>query len=317
MCTRALPIAVAALTPRRRALGTGCEKNSTTRADRSTAGRAPAPARPSCSAAMTRADGRFPICRLTPRPNLFPARRRFREGLRRVRGHAGGPPAAQGDSPSSRPAGVGRRPGSRARRRAARPGAGRGQGRGWCGCRTWADEADPARGIDGYLIDWYCVASYEDRAKDRVSRAARPVMRLVGPRGGQEADGRWRAPVITAPRAGAGCANRIGDLLLLGLAATGHPDRGFVLVLGHRAAWIGAIRHYRPGALSGACTGAVRRARWVRCRRPARPWAAQPAAGWVEIGPRRSPWRARRADDAGGADPRGRARRAAWLRCWG
>ena len=44
---------------------------------------------------------------------------------------------------------------------------------------AWADDADRQQ-IDGYLIDWYCVASYEDRAKAGANLGP-AVMRLVGP----------------------------------------------------------------------------------------------------------------------------------------
>jgi len=86
--------------------------------------------------------------------------------------------------------------------------------------RKWADE--PSRqALDSYLIDWYCVASYEDRAKGGANLGA-AVMRLVGPAAAPKlvsvANG-----VIAAPGQGK-VKNRIGDELLLGLAATGSPD---------------------------------------------------------------------------------------------
>jgi hypothetical protein len=86
--------------------------------------------------------------------------------------------------------------------------------------RRWAD--DPTRQqIDGYLIDWYCVASYEDRAKSGSSPGG-AVMRLVGPAAAKKlisvVNGVIAAPGQTTVK------NRIGDELLLGLAATGHPD---------------------------------------------------------------------------------------------
>ena len=86
--------------------------------------------------------------------------------------------------------------------------------------RKWADE--PGRqALDNYLIDWYCVASYEDRAKGGANLGA-AVMRLVGPAAAPKlvsvANG-----VIAAPGQGK-VKNRIGDELLLGLAATGSPD---------------------------------------------------------------------------------------------
>lgn len=86
--------------------------------------------------------------------------------------------------------------------------------------RGWADPAG-RQAIDGYLIDWYCVASYEDRAKGGASLGP-AVMRLVGPAAGPKlvsvANG-----VIAAPGQ-ATTKNRVGDELLLGLAATASPD---------------------------------------------------------------------------------------------
>jgi hypothetical protein len=86
--------------------------------------------------------------------------------------------------------------------------------------RGWADDATRSQ-IDGYLIDWYCVSSYEDRAKAGL-RSGPVVMRLVGPPAAKKliavANG-----VIAAPGQDR-VKNRIGDQLLLGLAATGDPD---------------------------------------------------------------------------------------------
>ncbi|HEX8115270.1 MAG TPA: hypothetical protein VF516_46405, partial [Kofleriaceae bacterium] len=86
--------------------------------------------------------------------------------------------------------------------------------------RRWADEPTRQQ-IDGYLIDWYCVASYEDRARAGFSTGA-PVMRMVGPAAGRKLIAVVNG-VIAAPGQ-AGVRNRIGDQLLLGLAATGTPD---------------------------------------------------------------------------------------------
>jgi hypothetical protein len=86
--------------------------------------------------------------------------------------------------------------------------------------RRWADE--PARQqIDGYLIDWYCVGSYEDRAKAGATSGA-AAMRLVGPAAGKKLIGVVNG-VIAAPGQSK-IKNRLGDELLLGLAATGNPD---------------------------------------------------------------------------------------------
>jgi hypothetical protein len=86
--------------------------------------------------------------------------------------------------------------------------------------RPWADP--PTRQvIDKYLIDWYCVASYEDRAKGGANLGG-SVMRMIGPPAAPKliavANG-----VVAAPGQGK-VRNRIGDELLLGLAATGSPD---------------------------------------------------------------------------------------------
>lgn len=86
--------------------------------------------------------------------------------------------------------------------------------------RKWAD--DPTRrAIDTYLIDWYCVASYEDRAKSGANLGA-GVLRIIGPAAAPRlmsvANG-----VVAAPGQDK-VKNRIGDELLLGLAATGSPD---------------------------------------------------------------------------------------------
>lgn len=86
--------------------------------------------------------------------------------------------------------------------------------------RAWADEPTRQQ-IDGYLIDWYCVASYEDRARAGVHTGA-SVMRLLGPPAGRKLIGVVNG-VIAAPGQDR-VKNRVGDQLLLGLAATGYPD---------------------------------------------------------------------------------------------
>jgi hypothetical protein len=86
--------------------------------------------------------------------------------------------------------------------------------------RSWADEPTRQQ-IDGDLIDWYCVVSYEDRARAGFHTGA-SVMRLVGP-----AAARKLIAVVNGVIAAPGqdrVKNRVGDQLLLGLAATGHPD---------------------------------------------------------------------------------------------
>ncbi|HEX4454019.1 MAG TPA: hypothetical protein VH143_24315 [Kofleriaceae bacterium] len=75
--------------------------------------------------------------------------------------------------------------------------------------------------IDVYLIDWFCVASYERRAETGNALGA-PVIRMIGPAAGKKlmavVDG-----LLTAPAKGNAHA-RVGDELLVGLAASGNPD---------------------------------------------------------------------------------------------
>lgn len=92
--------------------------------------------------------------------------------------------------------------------------------------RKWADDATRQR-IDGYLIDWYCVASYEARAQ-RGANLGATVMRLVGPAAGKKLISVVNG-VVAAPGQDK-VKNRIGDELLIGLAATASPDAvGYVL----------------------------------------------------------------------------------------
>jgi len=86
--------------------------------------------------------------------------------------------------------------------------------------RTWADDATRQQ-LDGYLIDFYCVSSYEGRAKVGANLGA-TVMRLVGP----PAAGKLISVVngvIAAPGQDR-VKNKLGDELLVGLAATASPD---------------------------------------------------------------------------------------------
>lgn len=86
--------------------------------------------------------------------------------------------------------------------------------------RKWADDASRTR-IDGYLIDWYCVTSYEGRAQVGANLGA-TVMRKVGPAAAPKLIAVLNR-VIAAPGQDK-VKNRIGDELLLGLSATGSPD---------------------------------------------------------------------------------------------
>jgi hypothetical protein len=86
--------------------------------------------------------------------------------------------------------------------------------------RKWADDATRQR-IDGYLIDWYCVPSYEGRAQVGANLGA-TVMRLVGPPAAKKLISVVNS-VVAAPGQEK-TKNRIGDELLLGLAATASPE---------------------------------------------------------------------------------------------
>lgn len=86
--------------------------------------------------------------------------------------------------------------------------------------RTWADDATRTQ-IDGYLIDFYCVRSYEGRAKAGANLGA-TVMRLVGPAAAPKLISVVNG-VIAAPGQDT-VKNKLGDELLLGLAATASPE---------------------------------------------------------------------------------------------
>jgi hypothetical protein len=86
--------------------------------------------------------------------------------------------------------------------------------------RKHADDTQKAQ-IDGYLIDWYCVASYEARASSGTTPGA-AVIRLLGPPAGKKLIGVMNS-VIAAPGQSAR-KNKVGEQLLLGLAVSGNPD---------------------------------------------------------------------------------------------
>src|SRR5262245_10178863 len=86
--------------------------------------------------------------------------------------------------------------------------------------RKHADDAQKAQ-IDGYLIDWYCVASYEARAAAGTTPGA-AVIRLLGPPAGKKLIGVMNS-VLAAPGQTAR-KNKVGEQLLLGLAVSGNPD---------------------------------------------------------------------------------------------
>ncbi|HWU90625.1 MAG TPA: hypothetical protein VN253_25340 [Kofleriaceae bacterium] len=85
--------------------------------------------------------------------------------------------------------------------------------------RKWADEAQRPR-IDGYLIDWYAVVSYEARAKAGIAGAT--VIRLIGPPAAKKLisvlNGMLAAPGQETTKI------KIHDELLLALAVSGSPE---------------------------------------------------------------------------------------------
>ncbi|MEJ7597536.1 MAG: hypothetical protein WKG01_06465 [Kofleriaceae bacterium] len=87
--------------------------------------------------------------------------------------------------------------------------------------RKWADDSQKQQ-IDGYLLDWYAVSSYEGRANQGASSGA-SVMRLVGPAGAKRMVAVLNS-VIAAPGQTDTVKNRIGDELMLAVAATGSPE---------------------------------------------------------------------------------------------
>jgi hypothetical protein len=88
------------------------------------------------------------------------------------------------------------------------------------GLRKYASDAEKQQ-LDTYLIDWYATISYEGRAKVGAMLGA-AVMRMVGPAGGKKLMAVANT-VIAAPGQDK-AKNRIGDELMLGLAASGNPD---------------------------------------------------------------------------------------------
>ncbi len=86
--------------------------------------------------------------------------------------------------------------------------------------RKYASDAEKQQ-IDTYLIDWYATISYEGRAKVGAVLGA-AVMRMVGAPGGKKlmtvANSTIAAPGQDKAK------NRIGDELMLGLAASGNPE---------------------------------------------------------------------------------------------
>jgi hypothetical protein len=86
--------------------------------------------------------------------------------------------------------------------------------------RKWADDAQRAE-IDGYLLDWYAVISYEARATQGANTGA-TVIRMIGPPAAKR-----MTSVVNAVIAEPGqekAKNKIHDELLLALAVSASPD---------------------------------------------------------------------------------------------
>ena len=86
--------------------------------------------------------------------------------------------------------------------------------------RKFADDAQKQQ-IDGYLMDWYAVASYEARAGVGATLGA-TVMRMLGAPAGKKLMSVANS-VLAAPGQEK-VKNRIGDELMLGLAASGNTE---------------------------------------------------------------------------------------------
>jgi hypothetical protein len=86
--------------------------------------------------------------------------------------------------------------------------------------RKWA-EGDKRQEIDGYLLDWYAVRSYEARAKTGGTSGASAI-RMIGPPAARRMMGVANA-VIAEPGQEKE-KNKIHDELLLAMAVTGSPD---------------------------------------------------------------------------------------------
>jgi hypothetical protein len=86
--------------------------------------------------------------------------------------------------------------------------------------RKYADDATRTQ-IDGYLLDWYAVPSFEGRAKAGAMLGP-AVVRAIGPAAAKKmmrvVDGIIAAPGQETMK------KRLGDELLLGVAATGDPE---------------------------------------------------------------------------------------------
>ena len=88
------------------------------------------------------------------------------------------------------------------------------------GVRKYASDAGKQQ-IDTYLIDWYATIAYEGRAKVGAVLGA-AVMRMIGPPAAKKLMGVANA-TIAAPNQEK-VKLRIGDELMIGMAATGSPE---------------------------------------------------------------------------------------------
>lgn len=96
--------------------------------------------------------------------------------------------------------------------------------------RKYAADAQKQQ-IDTYLIDWYATVAYEARAKVGAVLGA-AVMRMVGPPGGKKLMSVANATIAAPGQEKAKL--RIGDELMIGLAASGNPEAvKYVLDLAH------------------------------------------------------------------------------------
>lgn len=92
--------------------------------------------------------------------------------------------------------------------------------------RPWADAATRAV-IDGYLTDWLAGGYYEGRAIAGRHQGAQ-IIRVLGPKAGERLIAEANRLIATPDQDGR--RRRIGDQLLLGLAASGSPDAVVMLL---------------------------------------------------------------------------------------
>ena len=88
------------------------------------------------------------------------------------------------------------------------------------GLRKYASDPEKQQ-IDTYLIDWYCTVAYEGRAKVGAVLGA-AVMRMIGPPAAKKLMAVANATIAAPGQEKAKL--RIGDELMIGMAATGAPE---------------------------------------------------------------------------------------------